>query len=653
MTQDDDYTDSDESLSDASYSDLDADDFLDDIEASEPEEGEEKEAAALPKPKPKPKPKAVPPRKSYGAAAGEPELGGANNIVGKRLKPPNVVQVSTKMLFDEMESKEIDLDAEYQRDVVWPDKNQSKLIDSIFRNYYIPPVVFSRQDRGMQEVKICVDGKQRLTSIKKFMKGEIPFIERKTGKKYFWKTPTKKPKGWTLLSDAWKSEFQRTSITTVTFSSLTPAEERDIFARVQLGMALSTPEKWQALQGPWPDFLRELRSSYFSEDRPESNLLAKINWDMSRAKDFQDVVRMAIMINQTIIKDEPPIVSTDKLGEALEDEDGPSHAFKMEMLKILETFLRLVKEPRYYLAFEGKVAPVELVMIAVLIGKGMHLAKDSELAEGIKDMRREVRSQVAKGYVMWKPEIVRKMLNFIDRWKLRLKRPLDPSTVAAAQSAAVVTVSNGQRKKRKAMKFEDSSEEEALEDRNVRPRSSAYSAAPGLARIPKKENGSAQPIKPEPRGVSFKIGNSNVTPQRVAPAPMVSRETVMSQSGARPMTNYNRAPSSLSSFRTEQRSPVETKPPVSLSTSHPAPPAPAGSTDGMTLEESLDLVSTEITTLQELVMKGGRPDHQELAAKLKEKQTLKSQLQRDRFMRDQYRRPAARPFGQGAGALGF
>lgn len=46
-------------------------------------------------------------------------------------------------------------------DVVWPEAKQIGLIDSIFRNFYIPPIVFAVQpDEEGEEVRICVDGKQ-------------------------------------------------------------------------------------------------------------------------------------------------------------------------------------------------------------------------------------------------------------------------------------------------------------------------------------------------------------------------------------------------------------------------------------------------------------------------------------------------------------
>jgi len=55
-------------------------------------------------------------------------------------------------------------------DVVWPESKQIMIIDSIFRNFYIPPVIFSvkNHDDG-SESKTCIDGKQRLTSVHRFV----------------------------------------------------------------------------------------------------------------------------------------------------------------------------------------------------------------------------------------------------------------------------------------------------------------------------------------------------------------------------------------------------------------------------------------------------------------------------------------------------
>lgn len=62
-------------------------------------------------------------------------------------------------------------------DVVWPEVKQIGLIDSIFRNFYIPPIVFAVQldDEG-EEVRICVDGKQVCSSSNNFYELSKDFL---------------------------------------------------------------------------------------------------------------------------------------------------------------------------------------------------------------------------------------------------------------------------------------------------------------------------------------------------------------------------------------------------------------------------------------------------------------------------------------------
>ena len=91
---------------------------------------------------------------------------------------------------------DIDLDPEYQRGrcstlfnlvccsvvdsaaplaVVWSSTKQMAIIDSLFHNYYVPPVVFAIAKDPIDgvETRLCVDGKQRLTSIQKFFDGQV------------------------------------------------------------------------------------------------------------------------------------------------------------------------------------------------------------------------------------------------------------------------------------------------------------------------------------------------------------------------------------------------------------------------------------------------------------------------------------------------
>lgn len=60
------------------------------------------------------------------------------------------------------------------KDVVWPTGKQMEIIDSLYHNFYVPPVIFAvMRDEDGEEVRVCVDGKQRLTSIVKFLDGHV------------------------------------------------------------------------------------------------------------------------------------------------------------------------------------------------------------------------------------------------------------------------------------------------------------------------------------------------------------------------------------------------------------------------------------------------------------------------------------------------
>lgn len=74
--------------------------------------------------------------------------------------------------------KKFNLDPEYQRKSVWSDEQQSLLIDSILKNIPIPPI-FLRENidkKGKTSFEV-IDGKQRLTSIFKFIDNELSTID--------------------------------------------------------------------------------------------------------------------------------------------------------------------------------------------------------------------------------------------------------------------------------------------------------------------------------------------------------------------------------------------------------------------------------------------------------------------------------------------
>ncbi|KAL0061147.1 hypothetical protein AAF712_012067 [Marasmius tenuissimus] len=156
---------------------------------------------------------------------------------------------STEMFPKWIQKELLDLDPEYQRDVVWTDQKQSGLIDSLLNNYYIPPVIFCvKTDSMNREIRTCIDGKQRLTSIRRFMDGELArevvkslfnsaisltyllLVDKdpKTGRKTYY--DAKKIKGRKEMAEQDKSRFQTHQIQCVEYDNLTEDQEREMFA---------------------------------------------------------------------------------------------------------------------------------------------------------------------------------------------------------------------------------------------------------------------------------------------------------------------------------------------------------------------------------------------------------------------------------------
>ena len=81
----------------------------------------------------------------------------------------------------------------YQRDVVWSLEKQGKLIDSLFANFYVPPIIFNVKimdpvnggpgPTKKRYTRNAIDGKQRLSPLKNFVRGNIP-CKDKDGRKW-------------------------------------------------------------------------------------------------------------------------------------------------------------------------------------------------------------------------------------------------------------------------------------------------------------------------------------------------------------------------------------------------------------------------------------------------------------------------------------
>ncbi|KAH7913136.1 hypothetical protein BJ138DRAFT_1059555 [Hygrophoropsis aurantiaca] len=309
--------------------------------------------------------------------------------VSNPLPPPSAMSYSARDLHTLIHQGLIDLNPIYQRDVVWPESKQIGLIDSIFRNFFVPPVVFAVQMEDGEEIRVCVDGKQRLTSIQKFFDGLIPHRDAQT-KKNFWFTRTEQQKSTRLeIPEDWKRRFADTLITCVEYHNIAPGTERDIFQRVQLGMSLTAAEKLQAISSPWAEWISDLEARHVTS---EQGLGVVVQWDTKRGRDFQCIAQFVYCCDGL---PDHLLPTAQKLEKWLIRVDSPPPTFKTQMNDVLKAFWHIANTDGLNAAFkkvEKRVAPVEFVFIGILL----YILRDSSFAERAKaiyHMRLRIREQ--------------------------------------------------------------------------------------------------------------------------------------------------------------------------------------------------------------------------------------------------------------------
>ncbi|KAF9782462.1 hypothetical protein BJ322DRAFT_1212853 [Thelephora terrestris] len=306
-------------------------------------------------------------------------------VLKNTLRPPRSVSYTTKWLNDQLTLQHIDLDPEYQRDVVWPEAKQVGLIDSIFHNFYIPPIIFCvRSEEDGTEKRTCIDGKQRLTSIHRFFLGLICFKDSFTNQKHWYK----QMKGKTarkLLPDKYRNLFENKTIVCIEYEGLNDDQEREMFQRVQMGMALTPAERLQAINGPFPDLIREARR--LMVDNEQFSKAFRI--ETARARDFQSIASVAFLIAKAPSQIMPTVASLEKW---LNIETGVDDTIKEDVLESFTKFISIVLNPKLSEPIKrGRLSPAEFIMICYFMSSVRKSCADEVISKAIGDLRDDVR----------------------------------------------------------------------------------------------------------------------------------------------------------------------------------------------------------------------------------------------------------------------
>jgi hypothetical protein len=150
------------------------------------------------------------------------------------------------------------LDPEFQRDFVWPEDKQSKLIQSSVMRIPLPVFYLAAAPDGKI---IIVDGLQRLTTFHRFVKGEFKL---KGLKKKDQDTDLLEGKNFGQLEIPLQERILDTQLITYILDANAPERARlDIFERVNSGVPLTRQQMRNALySGPATIWLKEAAAGF-------------------------------------------------------------------------------------------------------------------------------------------------------------------------------------------------------------------------------------------------------------------------------------------------------------------------------------------------------------------------------------------------------
>lgn len=316
---------------------------------------------------------------------------------------------------------DIDLEPDYQRGVVWPKSKQSAIIESLLSHYYVPPILLSqKEDPETGEPKwTCIDGKQRLSSVKLFMNNEVrlrcpqPFghihltlipallptcqipVRDANGRSFYYTSagPGKR----SLPPEVYK-RFRKETIPAVIYEGLNDEQEREMFQRVQMGVTLSAAEKLSALRNKWTIFFDELTKKYMDADSTSGHSLTHIV-SISRSQEWYLVAQSALVI---LHSREAYVPTYSALKTFMErDKKGPSERLQTEVKETMARYIRLANDSRWNKpllpnkvgSMARKLSPVEFVMTSYMIWK-YPTATFYELAEWTGILRKSIHEAV-------------------------------------------------------------------------------------------------------------------------------------------------------------------------------------------------------------------------------------------------------------------
>ena len=144
------------------------------------------------------------------------------------------------------------MDPDFQRDFIWAEDKQSKLIESVVMRIPLPVIYLAEDDEGRM---VVVDGLQRLSTFERFVNGKL--------KLQLFDRPELHGRTFLELSPKLQNRIEDCSLICYIIDSKVPERARlDIFERVNGGVPLSRQQMRNSLfMGPATRFLKDVAKS--------------------------------------------------------------------------------------------------------------------------------------------------------------------------------------------------------------------------------------------------------------------------------------------------------------------------------------------------------------------------------------------------------
>ncbi len=186
------------------------------------------------------------------------------------------------------------LNPPYQRDVVWETQQKMEFIDSIMRGINCHHVILNVDKNGDH---ICMDGKQRITSLVEFKKNIFPLTvvdENNVYINYYYDAiPNNRIVADKILSNENKRYFNNFTINIDEYNDLSLEQQIEIFSRIQKGKALTKGELVSA-QFKTDNTMHKFNNYCESI----GNLFTRFKYDIKRKEHYTLVIKCMYFIDK-------------------------------------------------------------------------------------------------------------------------------------------------------------------------------------------------------------------------------------------------------------------------------------------------------------------------------------------------------------------